>query len=110
MAWRLEAPIGKMNLQRSKFMVRDGRRKMVWSLQTACPSCGVSEHLFLEDLAKSKLLFGDILSFLFLFTPVTSRFYLTSWCNVCFPVTEDSLKTAKEAQESGGMCLSPALT
>lgn len=83
---------------------------MVQSLQTTCPPCGVSDHLFLEDLAKSKLLYGHTLSSLLLFTPVVPWFYPTSWCNVRFPGTEDLPKRAKEAQESGGMCLSSALT
>ena len=34
------------------------------------PPHGVSDHLFVEDLAKSRLLYGDSPSSLFLFSPV----------------------------------------
>lgn len=63
------------------------------------PPRGVSDHLFVEDLAKSKLLYGDIPSSLFLFTPIIPWFFPTPWCNIWFPGTEGTQESKGGAEK-----------
>ena len=75
---------------------------MVPSNSTSPPR-GVSDHVFVEDLAKSKLLYGDILSSLFLFT----QLYHGSFLLLGAMFASQGLKAPKRAkgvQKSGAMC------
>lgn len=65
------------------------------------PPRGVSDHLFVEDLAKSKLLYGDILSSLFFFTPIIPWFFPTPWCHIWFPGTEGTQESKGGAEKWG---------
>lgn len=79
-------------------------------LNSTSPPHGVSDNLFVEDLAKSKLLYRDILSSLFLFTPITPWFSPTPRCNVCFPGTEGTQESKRGAAQWDNVCPGPALT
>lgn len=84
-------------LHSKRWEVRNG----VVSSDCTSPPWGVSDHLFVEDLAKSELLCGGFLSVLFLFT------LIISWSS---PDAQE-LKTSKKAkvvQESRVMSVQPS--
>ena len=72
----------KNNLQCRKLLIRKGRWERIQVLEALLLFCIVSDHVFVEGLAKTKLLHGDKLRSLFSLISVIPQFPPIPLCTV----------------------------